>query len=181
MAKLRKGCCYKRPERPYTRKSKRREKSFVRGVPFSKIVSFDMGDKAKAQEYPCIIHFISKDTAQVRHNALEAARVAVNKVLTTDIGLNGYYFKIKTYPHHVLRENALAAGAGADRFSTGMAHSFGKPTGIAAQIKAGQEVMYITTTPKYAEIAKKAMHQARYKLSLRANIFVENREPKAKL
>lgn len=171
MVKLRKASCYRKLERPYTRKSKKREKSYVKSRPYSKIVSFDMGNRQMALEFPYRISFIAKDNAQIRHNALESARIAVNKILTTKIGVSNYYFKIKPYPHQILRENPLAAGAGADRMSTGMAHSFGKPIGIAARIKTGQEVMYVTTTQKYVDIAKKALDQARFKFAIRASII----------
>ena len=43
MAKLRKGVSYRHFERPYTRKSKFRNKSFIKSVPVCKVVRFDMG------------------------------------------------------------------------------------------------------------------------------------------
>ncbi len=60
-----------------------------------------------------------------------------------------YKFKIKVYPHHHIRENPLASGAGADRMSTGMKKSFGKVIGLAARVKEGQEVMEVHTKPEY--------------------------------
>ena len=44
MARIRKGVSYRRLERPYTRKSKFRAKSFVRAVPHSKIAKFEFGN-----------------------------------------------------------------------------------------------------------------------------------------
>ncbi len=170
MAKLRKASCYRKIERPYTRKSKKREKSYVRGAPYSKIVMFDMGNRRA--NFPYRIKLISKNNVQIRHNALESARIAVNKKLSENIGTNNYYFKIKTYPHHVLRENPLAAGAGADRFQTGMSHSFGKPIGLAAQVRKGQEIMYVDTDEKHINAAKKAIKQATYKFPLKAQIEI---------
>ncbi|MCD6547299.1 MAG: 50S ribosomal protein L16 [Nanoarchaeota archaeon] len=170
MAKLRKGVCYRRIERPYTRKSRKREKSYVRGAPYPKIVLFDMGNRSA--DFPYRVSLISKDNVQIRHNALEAARVAVNKKLSKKVGEANYYFKVKVYPHHVLRENPLAAGAGADRFQTGMSHSFGKPIGLAAQVKKGQEIMYVDTTEKYVDIAKEALKQAIYKCPMKGHIEV---------
>jgi len=42
---LRKGSAYsKRYARPYTRKSKKRSKSYIKTVPNSRIVKFQMGD-----------------------------------------------------------------------------------------------------------------------------------------
>ncbi len=170
MAKLRKGVCYRNLERPYTRKSKKREKSYVRGAPYSKIVKFDMGNTKK--EFSYRVKLISKDNVQVRHNALESSRVAVNRVLLRKAGKNNYYLKIKTYPHHVLRENPIAAGAGADRFQTGMSHSFGKPIGLAARIKEGQEVIIVDVEEKHVNVAKTALKQAIYKCPFKGRIEI---------
>jgi len=171
MAKLRKALCYRRLERPYTRKSRKREKSYVRGAPYSKIVSFDMGNPNG--EYTHKVVLTSKNDVQIRHNALESSRIAVNKVLARTIGIQNYAFKIKPYPHHVLRENPLAAGAGADRFQTGMSHSFGKPIGMAARVHKGQELLVVKTTIKHVEAAKKALKQAIYKFPLKGHIEIE--------
>ena len=170
MAKLRKAVAYRRLERPYTRKSKKRELSYVRGSPYSKIVSFDMGNPNG--EYTHRIVLTSKNNVQIRHNALESARVAVNKVLSNKIGVQNYHLKIKPYPHHVLRENPLAAGAGADRFQTGMSQAFGKPIGLAARIKKGQELLVVKTTEKFVDTAKLALKQATYKFPLKGHIDV---------
>lgn len=170
MAKLRKAVCYRRLERPYTRKSKKRELSYVRGAPYSKITIFDMGNKSA--NFPYRVSVISKNSIQVRHNSIEAARIAINKMLSDSIGDSNYYFKMKMHPHHILRENTQAAGAGADRFSSGMAHSFGKPIGLAAQIKYGQELMFVDTTDDHLDAAKLALKQAFYKCSFKGQIEV---------
>ena len=127
MARLRKFCAYRRLERPYTRVSKFREKSFIRANPNIAIVRFDMGDPTKKFQYQ--LDLISKDDLQIRHNALESARMTCNRLLENQVGKKSYYLKVRVYPFHILRENPLAAGAGADRMSTGMKHSFGKPIG----------------------------------------------------
>ena len=171
MAKLRKASAYRNLKVPYTRKSKKRAKSYVRASPYSKIVSFDLGNKSGKFEYS--VQFKSKDSANIRHNALESARVAVNKILANKIGIQNYHFKIRAFPHHILRENPLAPGAGADRFSTGMKHSFGKAIGTAARIKEGQIVLEVKTNKKYIELAKKALNQAKYKFPIRGQIIVE--------
>ena len=56
--------------------------------------------------------------------------------------------QIKCFPHHVIRENALAAGAGADRLSTGMKHSFGKTIGTAARVFEGKVLIALYTYKK---------------------------------
>jgi large subunit ribosomal protein L10e len=126
----------------------------------------------RSANFPYRVKLISKNSVQIRHNALESARIAVNKKLTKWIGNNNYYFKIKPYPHHVLRENPLAAGAGADRFQTGMSHAFGKPIGLAAQVRKGQELMYVDVDEKNVELAKKAIKQAVYKFPIKAHIEI---------
>jgi large subunit ribosomal protein L10e len=172
MVKLRKASCYRRPKNlPYTRKSKLREKSYVRGAPYPKITTFDIGNLSGKFEY--VVQLISKDRANIRHNALESARIAVNKVLETRLGLSNYHMKIRPYPHHVIRENPQAAGAGADRFSQGMAHSFGKPIGLAAVVSPGQIIIEVFTNKKNIEVAKEAVNQARYKFPIRGRIIVE--------
>jgi len=174
MGKLRKGCCYSKIERPYTRKSKKREKSYVRGAPYSKIVIFDMGNlQAK---FPWIVKLIAKNDVQIRHNALEAARISVHKELSLAMGEQNFYFKVKPYPHHVLREHAMAAGAGADRFAQGMAHSFGKPVGLAAQVFKGQEFMLVYTNKENIDAAKLALRQACCKTPLKGHITIEERK-----
>lgn len=171
MAKLRKGCCYSKIERPYTRKSKKREKSYVRGAPYSKITIFDMGNlQAK---FPYAVKLTAKKDVQIRHNALEAARISVHKELSKSIGESNFYFKLKPYPHHVLREHAMAAGAGADRFQQGMAHSFGKPVGLAAQVRKGQELMVVFTNKEHTDAAKLALRQACCKTPIKGLITTE--------
>ena len=153
MAKLRKAVAYRKLERPYTRKSKYREKSFVRATPQNLIVKYNHGNLTR--EFPYIIEVKSKQAIQVRHNAIEAARKSANRVLEKATGKIGYGLKVRIYPHHILRENPLASGAGADRMSTGMKKSFGKPIGLAAQVRVGQ-VLFEIQVPKAHILAGKA-------------------------
>ena len=71
-------------------------------------------------------------------NKIESCRTVVNRILEKELGKEEYYLHLRLYPHHILREHALASGAGADRMSSGMARPFGKPVHIAAQIRKGQ-------------------------------------------
>ena len=91
-----------------------------------------MGDPKKTFSHQ--VSLISKIPVQVRHNALESGRLIVGRQLGIRLG-NNYYFKVRVYPHHVLRENKMITGAGADRMQTGMQRSFGRAVGIAAQLK----------------------------------------------
>ena len=63
--------CYTKITRPpYTRRK------YMRGVPGSRIVRFDMGDTQR--DFPVTIGYVSLEHGQIRHNALEAARAATN-------------------------------------------------------------------------------------------------------
>lgn len=150
-------------ERPYTRQSLRKpRKGYVKGVPEIKIHRFEMGNVRK--KFPVKMSLISESHIQVRHNALEAARMAAHKVLVNGVGEEGYFMKVLIYPFHVLRENPLATGAGADRFSSGMRLSFGHPIGTAAQIKNDQNIISVWVETGKEEIAKRALKIASYKL-----------------
>lgn len=156
MASLRPAKCYRKIERPYTRKSTRKpRKSYIKGVPYNKIVKYVMGNATK--DFPLKMVLIAEDNVQIRHNALEAARMAVQKTLSNEINPDAFMLRILKYPHHVLRENPLATGAGADRFSTGMRLAFGKPIGTAAQVKKGDKVILVATEAGKEKIVRKAL------------------------
>ncbi|MBT5022733.1 50S ribosomal protein L16 [Candidatus Woesearchaeota archaeon] len=141
MARIRKFAAYRRLERPYTRVSKFRNKSYVRARPNSKIVLYDMGNLRK--HFPMCVLLKSKANLQIRDNALEAARQTINRYLVKKVGKGEFRIQLRVFPHHILRENPLASGAGADRMSTGMKCSFGKCIGVAAQIKYGQPLIQV--------------------------------------
>jgi len=147
---------------PYTRRSKYRQKSYIRVNPHVVISRFNMGDATK--KFSHAVHLVARSGIQIRQNALESARMTCNRLLEKTLGKNGYYLELRAYPHHVLRENPLAAGAGADRMSTGMAHPFGKPMGIAAQVHAGQTIMYVAINKKNLELGLKSLKRASTKL-----------------
>jgi len=170
MAKLRKGCAYRRIERPYTRISKFKDKSFIRANPNVLIVRFEMGDKKK--RFSHAIELKSKEAIQIRHNSLESARQSSNRMFEKKIGKENYFMKIMVYPHHILRENPLAAGAGADRMSTGMKMSFGKAIGVSAQVRKGQKIMVARVNKDNLETAKRALKSASYKLPCSCSIVV---------
>lgn len=161
MAKLIRAGAWRRLERPYTRKSKYRSKAFVRSVPTNKVVKFEMG--LLSSPLPLVVTLHSDVDIQIRHNALESARKSANRLLETKLGRNAYKFKIRVYPHHILRNNPLASGAGADRMSTGMKMSFGKAVGIAARVYKGQVIMEVCCNAKDLALAKLALTRARHK------------------
>ena len=172
MAKLRKFSAYRRREsRPYTRKSKYREKSFIRASPTCKVIRFDMGNLTSKFEYA--VHLSVNSSLQIRHNALESARLTSNRTLEKSLGKSGFYLKLRKYPHHFLRENPLASGAGADRMSTGMKCAFGKIVGMAAQFRPGDRIFSAYVNSSALNVAKSAMNKASKKLPCSCKIVVE--------
>ncbi|HIP84120.1 MAG TPA: 50S ribosomal protein L16 [Methanothermococcus okinawensis] len=166
---LRPGRCYRDVDKPaYTRKE------YVRGVPQPKIVHFVMGNLS--EEFPVAVHLVSKNDVQIRHNALEAARVIGNKYIQSKCGRMGYRMLIRVYPHQILRENKMASGAGADRISDGMRLAFGKPIGTAARVKKGQKIITIYTNPEKIEDAKEALRRCAMKIPAKCKIVVEMKE-----
>jgi len=162
MARLRKGCAYRKLERPYTRKSKYKKLQYVRATPSSKVVRYESGDtKGK---FNGSVFLASRDDIQIRHNAIESARLSANRWLEKNLGKTGFCLKIRVYPHHILRENPLASGAGADRMSTGMKKSFGKPIGIAARVRTGQVLFEADVDKSNVKVAAEALKRASYKL-----------------
>jgi large subunit ribosomal protein L10e len=124
-------------------------------------------------EFPVELSLVSLEKGQVRHNALEAARVAANRLLEVKAGKSNYHLKIRVYPHQVLRENPMAAGAGADRISDGMRRAFGKPIGTAARVAKGQKLMTVRIGGDLAEFAKEALRRASMKFPVPTRIVVD--------
>ncbi len=160
MARLRKFAAYRTLERPYTRKSKYRTKNFVRAFPHNVIVRYVMGNTNRT--FPIRLLLRSKTDCQVRSNALESARQVAVKHLETSVGKANFFLRLHKFPHHILRENPLASGAGADRLSTGMKMSFGKPIGLAAQVHTGDIIFEVRAENE--AVAKRALNLVRCKL-----------------
>lgn len=172
MAKTRKGISYsKKLERPYTRKSKYRKKSFVRASPRSKIIRYMGGNKKKKFGYR--LDLIAKSDVQLRDIAVEASRQTSNRFLERKLGKEGFFSQIRLYPHHILRENPLASGAGADRMSTGMKKSFGKAIGVAARVKKGQIIYSLHLDEKNVVAGREALRKISCKLPCSFSISVE--------
>ncbi len=165
MAGLRPAKCYAKPKgKPYTRLARRKpKKSYIKGVPLPKIHHYEVG--TKKGNYPVTAYLVSKDDILIRSNALEAIRVTISRHLTRHIGDKAYFMKIMVFPHHIMRENPAATGAGADRYSTGMKRSFGKPIGQAAIVKPNQKVIMVQAPAKSEVAIKGALRKGAAKLS----------------
>ena len=159
---LRKASAYsKRYARPYSRKSKKRTKSYIKTIPNSRIVKFKMDDLKGFDngDYPIQIHVISKENCQVRDNSIEAVRQYLNRFLQKKLGKE-FYLEVKIYPHHILRENKMLTGAGADRMQTGMSKSFGKTMGRAALVKPNQTLFILGVKNSKAEVEARKLIRA---------------------
>jgi large subunit ribosomal protein L10e len=151
--------CYRYFGTPsYTRKE------YIRGVPGSKITKFDFGNTKG--DFPAKLTLVPLEAGQIRHNALEAARVIATKHLSTALGETGFHLKIRAFPHQVLRENKMMAFAGADRLQDGMRKSFGKPAGTAARFKFLQPIMDVYVPADKKEVAKRALKLAMAKVPM---------------
>ncbi len=166
---LRKGIAYRHLKVPYTRKSRKR--SYIKTTPGTKIVKFQMGNVSKQFQYKLTL--TTNITLQIRDNAIEAARLSINRALESKLGLSNYKFIIRVYPHHILREHKMLTGAGADRMSSGMSLSFGKPVGVAAQVKAGEEIIVIGVDKNGLGVAKEAIRKIKAKLPCSTTLKIE--------
>ncbi len=177
MAALRKASSYsKKVVRPYTRISKNKSKAYIKTIPHNKIVKYGAGNKEILKSPNLIIiKCISNEKVQIRDNALEACRMFITKILDNEIP-NQYYFAVKTFPHHILRQNkTVAAVAGADRLSSGMTHSFGTTIGRAAIVSPGKEIFTITTqNERCARIARDTLAKIKSKIPCKGRIVWEN-------
>ena len=149
-------------------------REYMGGVPGSKITIFDMGNLSK--EFPISLTLVAKEACQIRHNALEAARIFANRYLVKNVGRNNFYLKIRVYPHHVLKENKIASGAGADRVSSGMRHAFGKAISTAARVKSGQKLITVSVEGSNFDDAKEALRRASYKFPTPCRIITDKNE-----
>jgi len=141
---------------------KKPRKSFVKSMPHNALLIYNMGNQKG--NYEILSELVADEKILVRDNAIESARQAVNKLLEKKLP-GSYFFKVLVFPHNVIRENKMIAGAGADRLQSGMAHPYGRPTERGAIIKQGQVIFSVAHMAKDAEIIAEAFRRAKCKLS----------------
>jgi large subunit ribosomal protein L10e len=173
MATLRKANAYsKKKVTPFTRNSKKKKKAYIKTIPPSKIVKFEMGKK-NLKKFKHNLKMISTEKVQIRHNALEACRQYINKKLDNEF-IGQYFFKIIPYPHHIQRENKMLTGAGSDRMQTGMQLSFGKTTGKAAILKKESAIFFVAVeNEKAIQFTRKIFKQIKSKVPCKTKIIYE--------
>lgn len=148
---------------PWTRYSKTKpRRSYIKSMPHKDLNQYRMG--TMKDDYDLEVDLVSNQDVVLRDNALESSRQTANKHLETKMAGN-YFFLIRPYPHHVIRENKMIAGAGADRLQKGMRKSFGRPSDRAARVSKGQKVFTIYTYKSNLSHVKLALGRAMKKLS----------------
>ena len=137
---------------PYTKRK------YMGGVPGSKIVKFTMGNTGRDYEYR--VELVNIKPVQIKHNALESARVAANRVLEKYVGRDYFMLKVVPFPHNIIREHKRVNVAQADRFQEGMKNAYGKPSAVAARIKQNQAIFVAEVDKANVEYAKEALKRA---------------------
>src|SRR3989338_1322240 len=95
---LRPAKCYRSTkDRAYTRLAiKVHGKNYIGASPAMKIRQFNMGNPIK--EFSHILDLVVLSEVQIRDNAMESVRVAINKFLNKRLGKENYFMKIRVYP-----------------------------------------------------------------------------------
>src|SRR5829696_2208893 len=152
-----KGVNYREPRgMPYVRRE------YIAGKPQIKIARFSSG-QSKENYYDYKLELLATERIQIRHNALESARLAANKTMAR-AGDTSFFSSLKVYPHVLLRENKMIATAGADRLQEGMRRAFGKATGLAARLKPGQSIIEAYVHSDNLSLAKEGFKIASSKI-----------------
>jgi large subunit ribosomal protein L10e len=145
-------------------------RKYMGGIPGSKIVKFTMGNATR--EFTHTVELVNLKDGQIRHNAMEAARIAANRVMEP-LGRENFFLKIIPFPHQVLREHKRINVAQADRFQEGMKKAYGKPVGTAARIKRGKPILVARVDEADIDAAKEALKRASDKFPVPCRIFVK--------
>ncbi len=170
---IRPAHCYRGQDKPaYTRIAVTvHDKNFIGTNPHLRTRQFNMGNPLK--KYSHIVDlYCDVPGVQVRDNAIEAARLNVNRALITSLGKENFFMRLRIYPFHILRENKLAQGAGADRVSSGMKHAFGKPIGKAARLRQGKVILSVLCEEPKIEETKRCLMRAMSKMGFPLGVRV---------
>ena len=147
-------------------------RKYMGGIPGSKIVKFTMGNTSK--DFSHRVELINIKDVQIRHNALESARIAANRVMEKYVGRENFMLKIIPYPHQIIREHKRVNVAQADRFQEGMKKAYGKPAMVAARIKNKQPIIIAEVDKQNIEHAKTALKRASAKFPSPCRIIVKD-------
>ena len=139
-------------------------RKYTGGVPNNRILQFHVGNRRAAEtgQFEMELELCVDEPCQIRHTALEAARVVSNSTIRTAAGPQGCALRVHTYPHQILRETSKQLVLEPIRVSQGMRCAFGKNVGTAARVKARDSfppnvILRITLQPK---TLKKSWHES---------------------
>lgn len=159
--------CYKvPPKKPYTRKE------YIKSMPQPRLRILEIGNPN--YQYDFVVLLRARQRVMILDRALEAARITANRYLTKKLGRGNYFMRIRTYPHHILRETKFLGVAGADRIQQGMRKAFGKPVDRAAIIRINQIIMEVWIDKNNLPVAKEALRRASHKLGIDHEIEIVN-------
>lgn len=149
---------------------------YCRGVPDSKIRIYDCGaKKTPVDAFPFVAHLVSDEKEQISSCALEAARVSCNKYMVKTTGKEGYHIRTRLHPFHVIRQNKMLSCAGADRLSSGMRGSYGKPSEMAARVSIGQIIVSVRSKDSNGDHVIEALRRAKFKFPGRQKVMRSNK------
>ena len=156
-------------QRPYTRIAINvPDRNYIGASPQLKVRQFNMGNPLLA--YTTVGDLVSKDSIDIRDNAIESVRSGVNRMLVKALGKDGYFMKVRIYPSQLMRENKQAQGAGADRVSQGMTLPFGIPIGRSSRVKKGQALYSVLCMDSQKDTVRKCLLRAKSKLPCKTTI-----------
>jgi large subunit ribosomal protein L10e len=145
-------------------------KEYISGSPSNKVSRFTIGKPSESFTNSYLLE--ASEDGLIGHGALEAARVAVNKVLEEALGENNYFLRIIPFPHLVIRQHKFLAQAGADRLSQGMKRSFGKAVGLASKVRIGDPIIEVRVPSIDPKTIKDAFRRASSKMPIRCKLRV---------
>jgi len=131
--------------------------------------------KADWSRFPACVHLVCGEKQQITSEALEAARIAANKYMTTQTSKESFHIRIRVHAWHVVRINKMLSCAGADRLQTGMRHAYGKALLKAARVDIGDVLISIRTTLDRVSYAQEALRRAKFKFPGRQTVFVSRK------
>lgn len=169
---LRPAKCYKGVDKPsYTRVAITVPKrNYIGASPANKIRQYNLGNPHK--EFTHILDLQTMNELQIRDNAIESARTTLNRQIINAVGKEGFFMKVRIFPHQILRENKQATGAGADRIQKGMSNPFGRPIGRAARTRIGQPIFSVLADSDDIEKIRKVLLRIGNKLGCKVNVRV---------
>ncbi len=170
---LRPAHCYRdiRSNRAYTRMAVTvPSRNYIGTSPGVRTRQFNMGNPLKTFSH--VLDLTVEEPMVIRDNAIESIRQMLNRQLANKIGKEEYFMKIRVYPHHILRQNKQAQGAGADRVSRGMSLAYGVPVGRAVRMKKGQVLISLLVNEANIDKARAILLVSNTKMSCELSIKV---------